>query len=168
MAGLRTFLLGATATALLIVLLVSLRNRLEMFHRHEIGVTVTKVDHHEDIPFPAVSVCLWHYDFQRLKDDLGIPQNPFAPTKSPWMSAPGLAYKMLGSERGEMNISHFLHTYYVMVDELFIPPYYLYKGCTVGGYLCDVKRGAGPKWSSQPNSSVEAEVGTSTTYYTST
>lgn len=158
MVGFRNILLAFTATSLLVVLVVSLWNRLRTYRRHDIGVTVTMEENYGDIPFPAVSVCLSHYDFPRLKDDLGFPRNPFTQRASPWMNDPTMAYDKLEYGVTPINVTDFLHTYYVMVDELFIKSSYLYQGCKVGGSLCDVKKGSAPPWPNQQDATVEVEV----------
>ena len=113
----KTVFLALVAASLTIVLMVSLTNRLRVYRRYEIGVTVTKEEHFEEIPFPAISICLQHYDLQKLKDDIGIPANPFAPKKSSWMSDPNVAYRLLGDG---LNMTDFLHKYYAMPGQILL------------------------------------------------
>ncbi len=157
---LKPLLLTVSASVLLAVFVSSVLSRLATFHKHEIGVSVTRTDSFDDIEFPAISVCTWHFDFQRLRDDLGFPRNPFQPQGYSWRREPAIAYEYV--DLGYLNMSHFLHNYYPMLDQLFVNSktqnLKYFFGCKVGDILCEVRPEDLTHWSGETNGTMEIEV----------
>ena len=148
------------AATLMFVLLVILNNILEKYNKHEVGVSVTSEKFQSGIEFPAISICTWHFDFQRLRDDLGFPRNPFQPHGYSWRREAGIVYEYV--DVGYLNMSNFLHNYYPMLDQMFVNSktqnlkYFFW--CKVGDILCEVRPEDLTHWSGETNGTMEIEV----------
>ena len=149
-----------TAAVLLLSIFVILKNILQNYHKHEIGVAVTTEKSLTGVDFPAISICSWHFDFQRLRDDLGFPQNPLSPQKYSWRHNPAIAYEYV--DLGLLNMSHFLHTYYIMPNQLFVNSKAQNLknifGCKVSNVLCEVFTHDLTYWSDEVDIAKEIHV----------
>ncbi len=147
MAKYRRATLFVTALILLSSLGYSIMSRLAAYRRHEVGVSVTKVENFaSELPFPAVTVCTWHYEMESFNRDMGIVSiaSLFSKKERTYMSDPMIAYENL-LKKG-VRIETFLRKYYITLDKIFRKSlsFGLHPGCKIGGFLCEVSEL--PEW----------------------